>query len=307
MRSSLITRRTTGVSAERGANAAAKELGNVDLQFVEPADGSALTQKKDVDDLLSKDVKGIAISPKDPANQTPYLNSVAAKVNLITSDSDAANSNRLCYIGTDNHAAGVMAGGLLKEALPQRGQSHAVCRRRRRPRTHKTGFPAWKSAIKGTNIQVIGVRTDDTDRTRAKKNASDAIVSNPDLAAEVGIWSYNGPEIYSAVKDAGKQGKVKIVAFDQEADTMTGVKDGTIYGAVVQQPYQVRLPVHQDAGPARKRRQERHSCQQADYRSDNCDQKRQHRCLPCQPGEADGRFLMEPRSHSADRFGAARA
>lgn len=220
-----------------GANAAAKELGNVDLQFVEPADGSALTQKKDVDDLLSKDIKGIAISPKDPANQTPYLNSVAAKVNLITSDSDAAKSDRLCYIGTDNHAAGVMAGGLLKEALPQGGKVMLFVGAAD-AQNAQDRISGLEDAIKGTSIQVIGVRTDDTDRTRAKKNASDAIVSNPDLAAEVGIWSYNGPEIYSAVKDAGKQGKVKIVAFDQEADTMTGVKDGTIYGAVVQQPYQ---------------------------------------------------------------------
>ena len=54
----------------------------------------------------------------------------------------------------------------------------------------------------------------------------------------VGIWSYNGPAIYSAVKGAGKQGKIQIVAFDQEDDTMTGIKDGTIAGTIVQQPYQ---------------------------------------------------------------------
>ncbi len=112
----------------KGTEAAAKDLGNVSVQFVMPDDGTAATQKKDVDDLLAKGVKGIAISPVDPANETPYLNTVAAKTNLITSDSDAATSNRLCYIGTDNHAAGVMAGGLLKEALPKGGKDHGLCR-----------------------------------------------------------------------------------------------------------------------------------------------------------------------------------
>ena len=220
----------------KGVDAAAKEFG-ADVQFIEPADGSALTQKKDVDDLLTKGIKGIAISPKDPANQTAYLNTVAAQTNLLTSDSDAPKSNRLCYIGTDNHAAGVMAGGLLKEALPNGGKVMLFVGAAD-AQNAQDRIAGIQDAVKGTAIQIIGTRTDDADHARAKKNAADALVSTPDLAAEVGIWSYNGPAIYSAVKDAGKQGKIKIVAFDQEVDTMTGVKDGAIYGAVVQQPYQ---------------------------------------------------------------------
>jgi len=220
----------------KGVDAAAKEVG-ADVQFIEPADGSALTQKKDVDDLLAKGIKGIAISPKDPANQTAYLNTVAAQTNLLTSDSDAPKSNRLCYIGTDNHAAGVMAGGLLKEALPNGGKVLLFVGAAD-AQNAQDRIAGIQEAVKGTAIQILGVRTDDADHVRAKKNAADALVSTPDLAAEVGIWSYDGPAIYSAVKDAGKQGKIKIVAFDQEDDTMTGVKDGTIYGTVVQQPYQ---------------------------------------------------------------------
>jgi len=220
----------------KGVDAAAKEVG-ADVQFVEPSDGSAATQKQDVDDLLAKGVKGIAISPKDPANQTDYLNTVAAKTSLLTSDSDAPKSNRLCYIGTDNHAAGVMAGNLLKEALPSGGKVLLFVGAAD-AQNAQDRISGLEDAVKGTKIQIIGTRTDDADHARAKQNAADALVSTPDLAAEVGIWSYNGPAIYSAIKGANKQGKVKIVAFDQEDDTMTGIKDGTIYGAIVQQPYQ---------------------------------------------------------------------
>ena len=222
---------------KKGTDAASKELGNVDVQFVEPADGTAAMQKQNVDDLLAKGVQGIAISPVDPANETDYLNTVAAKTNLITSDSDAAASNRLCYIGTDNHAAGVMAGSLIKQSLPQGGKIMLFVGKSDAQNAHDriTGI---EEALKGSNIQVIDTRTDDTDHTRAKQNAADAIVSTPDLAGMVGIWSYNGPAIYNAVKGAGKQGKIKIIAFDQEEDTMTGIKDGTISGTIVQQPYQ---------------------------------------------------------------------
>jgi ribose transport system substrate-binding protein len=54
----------------------------------------------------------------------------------------------------------------------------------------------------------------------------------------VGIWSYNGPAIVNSVKTAGKTGKVKIVTFDEEDDTLQGIKDGIIDSTVVQNPYE---------------------------------------------------------------------
>ena len=220
-----------------GANAAAKELGTVDMQFVEPSDNSATTQISDVNDLLTKGVKGIAISPSDPANETNFLNTVASKTSLLTSDSDAPASNRLCYIGTDNHAAGVMAGGVIKQALPAGGKIMLFVGSKDAQNAHDR-ISGIQDALKGTNITIADIRTDNADHAAARTNAADAIVSHPDVVGMVGIWSYNGPAIYNAVKSAGKQGKIKIVAFDQEADTMTGIKDGAIFGAIVQQPYQ---------------------------------------------------------------------
>jgi ribose transport system substrate-binding protein len=53
----------------------------------------------------------------------------------------------------------------------------------------------------------------------------------------VGLFSYNTPNIYEAVKEAGKLGKVKIVGFDEDDTTLRGVQEGTIYATVVQSPY----------------------------------------------------------------------
>jgi len=221
----------------KGVEAAQKEMPGVNVQFVMPDDGTAATQKRDVDDLLAKGVKGIAISPVDPANATTYLNQVATKANLITTDSDAPASNRLCYLGTDNHAAGVMAGGLIKQALPGGGKIVLFVGQRdaQNAMDREKGI---RDALNGTNITILDVRTDDTDHARAKANAADALVKYPDVAALVGLWSYNGPAILSAVQDAGKVGKVKIVAFDQEDATISGLKSGAIFGTIVQQPYQ---------------------------------------------------------------------
>ncbi len=220
-----------------GASAAAKELPNVDMQFIEPSDNSGATQITDVNDLLTKGVKGIAISPSDPANETKFLNTVASQTSLLTSDSDAPNSNRLCYLGTDNHAAGVMAGGVIKQALPSGGKIMLFVGNKDAQNAHDR-IAGIQDALKGSNITIADVRTDNADHAVARTNAADAIVGHPDVVGMVGIWSYNGPAIYNAVKSAGKQGKIKIIAFDQEGDTMTGIKDGTIFGAIVQQPYQ---------------------------------------------------------------------
>ncbi len=104
--------------ARAGCEDAAKELGNVDVDFRIPSSGGVAEQQQILDDLLAKGVDGIAASPIDPANETDFLNKVADSTLFITTDSDAPKSKRVCYIGTDNEAAGVEAGKLIKEALP---------------------------------------------------------------------------------------------------------------------------------------------------------------------------------------------
>ena len=220
----------------KGVDKAAAETGD-NVQFVMPADGTAAAQITDVNDVIAKGVKGIAISPVDPTNETTNLNTWAGKVPLITSDSDAATSQRLCYIGTDNHAAGLMEGGLIKEAIPQGGKIMLFVGKSDAQNAHDR-ISGIQDALKGdAKYQIIDTRTDDTDHARAKANASDALVKYPDLACLVGIWSYNGPAIASAVKDANKIGKVQIVCFDQEQGTIDGLRSGAIYATVVQDPY----------------------------------------------------------------------
>lgn len=223
--------------ARAGCDAAAKELGNVDVDFRLPASGSAAEQTQILNDLVAGGVNGIAVSVDDPANETALLNKIASQTLLITTDSDAPKSKRVCYIGTDNVAAGVQVGDMIKECLPHGGKimmfvghidaQNAVER-----------VAGIKKAIKGSNIQIIDIRTDDTDAARAQKNAEDTLVKYPDIACLVGLWNYNGPAILNAVRKAGKVGQVKIVCFDDEADTLSGIASGAIYGTVVQNPFE---------------------------------------------------------------------
>ncbi|HEV8431364.1 MAG TPA: sugar-binding protein [Pyrinomonadaceae bacterium] len=223
--------------ARKGTEKAASEIPSIQVDFRIPADGTAAEQQRIIDDLLANGVQGIAISPVDPKNQTGMLNNAATRTLVVTQDSDAPDSSRTCYIGTDNVAAGRQAGQLVKEALPNGGKIMVFVGVLDAANAQQR-FQGLKEALNGSNVTIIDVRTDNTDRVRAKSNAADTLVNNPDIAGMVGLWSYNGPAILAAVREANKVDKVKIVAFDEEDETLNGVKDGAIYATVVQQPFE---------------------------------------------------------------------
>jgi ribose transport system substrate-binding protein len=223
--------------ARKGVEKADAELNDVSVEFRMPGEGTAAEQKRIIDDLISTGINGIAISPVDPDNQIQLINDTAKKALVITQDSDAPNSDRTLYIGTDNVAAGRQAGELIKEALPNGGKI-MVFVGKSDARNAVERFQGMKEALQGTKIEIIDLRTDDTDRARAKSNAADTLVKYPDVSALVGLWSYNGPAILNAVKDANKVGQVKIICFDEEDETLAGVKEGSIFATVVQQPFE---------------------------------------------------------------------
>jgi ribose transport system substrate-binding protein len=223
--------------ARRGVEKADAELADVDAEFRLVSDGTAAEQQRVVDDLLTKGVDGMAISPVDPQNQTALLDAAAKKTLVFTQDSDAPQTARSCYIGTDNVAAGRQAGQLIREALPD-GGSIMLFVGKLDAQNAKDRIAGIRDAIAGSKIKIIDVRTDDVDDVRAKANAADTLVRYPDIKGLVGLWSYNGPAILNAVREAGKIGKVQIVTFDEADETLRGITDGAIHATVVQQPFE---------------------------------------------------------------------
>ena len=223
--------------ARRGVEKADAELQDVDAEFRLTPDGTAGEQQRIVDDLLTKGVDAIAISPVDPQNQTAMINAAASRAMVFTQDSDAPQTNRVCYIGTDNVAAGRQAGQLIREAIPD-GGSIMLFVGKLDAQNAKERIQGIRETLAGSKVTIIDVRTDDVDDVRAKANAADTLVRYPDIKALVGLWSYNGPAILNAVREAGKLGRVRIVAFDEADETLRGISDGSIHATVVQQPFE---------------------------------------------------------------------
>jgi ribose transport system substrate-binding protein len=242
--------------AKAGCRDASKDLG-IEIEVKMPPERSATLQKQIVEDLLNSGIEGIAISPLDADNQTPWLNSIAEKLPLITHDSDAPQSNRRAYVGMDNYKAGRMCGQLVKEALPDgggviffiggMGQDNSKHRRqgvidelfdRKRPEPLNTSNYDLdlEKVLDSGKYQVL--RTILADGQNAKSKAADSINAYPEMKAMVGLFEYNPPGCYQALKQADKLGEIKIIGFDENDVTLQGIKDGTITGTIVQDPYQ---------------------------------------------------------------------
>ncbi|HKB42113.1 MAG TPA: substrate-binding domain-containing protein, partial [Gemmataceae bacterium] len=86
---------------------------------------------------------------------------------------------------------------------------------------------------------LYDTKYDYVDLAKAKNNAADVLtqLGDQDKVCLIGLWAYNPPAILNAVKEAGKEGKVHIVGFDEYDDTLQGIKDGSIVATVVQNPY----------------------------------------------------------------------
>jgi ribose transport system substrate-binding protein len=223
--------------AEAGVKKAQGELPDYDLQFKYPEQAAAAIQQRLMDDLVAAGVDAIMVSAVDPKTSTEALNRIGSQVPLFTTDSDAPDSNRIAYIGSSNTDAGKQAGEIALKAMPDGGQCIGF-----------VGLPGadnareriegMKATLAGSKVELIDVRGDDIDQTRAKRNVEDALAANPDIDCFVGFYSYNTPRIYEVLKESGKLGQVKVIAFDEDPITLGGVREGTIEGTVVQQPYE---------------------------------------------------------------------
>jgi len=239
------------IIAAAGVKAGGETFG-VDAQTFMPVEGIS-DQKRVIEDLLTRGIDGIAISPIDPSNQSDILNQAAKRTKLITHDSDAPASERLLYIGMDNYKGGIMCGKLVREAMPNGGtvmlfigrleQDNSKSRRQGcidgilgRTEDPKR-FDPPSDVIEENGFKILGTLTDNFDRAKAKANVEDTLAKYPDIGGLVGLFVYNPPLILEVLSQANKLGKVKVIAFDEDDATLAGIQKGTVHGTVVQNPY----------------------------------------------------------------------
>jgi ribose transport system substrate-binding protein len=192
------------------------------------------------------DIAAVAISVIQADNQSivDEMKKLQAKgVKLITVDGDVNRDTfrdaRPYYIGTDNIVGGRVLGTATKALLQAKGLKEggyaqfAGFTDNDNARNRMNGV---KEAIGDTYTERDRM-ADDMDHPRARDNVRNATQNHKDLAALIGIWSYNAPAIADVVAAGGSRDKYVVATFDAAPLAIGHMEKGNIDVMVVQNPF----------------------------------------------------------------------
>jgi len=212
-----------------------------------------------VDDLLTRGVAAIAISPSNAPAMGNLIKRRSPDVPVMTIDADFIADDRglrQTYLGTDNYLMGVKMAEHAARLKPSGG---TVCLQLGNVaadniNARAAGFRDTIAGMKGTDrltgqngwseIQGCPVFTNDQ-ADLANQQMADTFIANPDLDAFilVGGWAQFAPQAYAQVTDQVmdklKRKKLIIVAGDTLPPQMEALKAGRSHVQVGQRPFEM--------------------------------------------------------------------
>jgi ribose transport system substrate-binding protein len=233
--------------ARDGCEARAKELGNVTCMYIGPVEHEATTQAQIIEDLITQGVDGLAISVSDIAAATTVIDrATEAGIAVITFDSDAPDSTRTAYVGTDNKLFGQDLGKLLLQVAPEGGTYGMISGGAAAPNL-ALRVDGVREALAGSNwTEVPGSPTfSNDDIALAVQQMGDLKTANPDIKAivPVGGWPMFAPDGWKNFVDQYKadvdSGALALVVADTLPQQLELLKEGYAHGLVGQRPYEM--------------------------------------------------------------------
>ncbi len=206
-------------------------------------DGSAqwdvAVQRPLIDSVGASRPAGLLISPVDTRALTPSLAQVqnaGTKVVLVdTAVSDA--SVGVSRISSDNEAGGRTAAKALAELMGDKGSAVVI--------SVKPGVSTTDARIKGFTeemkadhpaIVLLPVLYDDDLPATAASQVQATLAAHPDLGGVFAGNTNTAQGVATGLQAAGRQGGVKVAAFDAEPDEVTALKNGALDVLVAQDP-----------------------------------------------------------------------
>ncbi|WP_439602254.1 substrate-binding domain-containing protein [Devosia sp.] len=212
-----------------------------------------------VQDLISKGVAGIAISPSNAPAMANMLKAAAPTMPIMTIDADllpADKALRKTYFGTNNYDMGV---GMATELMKLKPTGGTVCLQlgnvaAANINERAAGFRDTIAGAKGTErlnnsngwTEAEGCPTyTNDDIPTANQQMADVFTAQPNLTAFVlvGGWAQFGPQAYAQntdqVMDKLKSGDLVIIAGDTLPPQTQAFREGRSQFQIGQRPYQM--------------------------------------------------------------------
>lgn len=233
---SIVTQVPFWVDHKQALEDFSAETGST-TEFIGPPDFNVEAQAQQLDELTARRPAGIMLFLGDVDALTPGINrAVDEEIPVITIISDAPESKRLAHFGIDGRAAGRVGARLLADAIGGEGEvilgTFPAPNVLERVEGYKEEF-----AENYPDIEVVEEVNDRADPSFAPEAYAAAISANPNVVGIGGTDGDSGLGAARAVKEAGREGEIKIAAFDRNDDMLAELDAGTIEATVVQKSY----------------------------------------------------------------------
>lgn len=224
-----------------GVQSEAKKLGaSVNITGGDQWDASVQTPI--VNSVTAQHPDGVLIAPNDTqAMIAPLKQLTGAGIKLVLVDTGLNdNSFAESFITSDNEAGGKLAADTLASLIGGKGSVFVM--------NVKPGISTTDARAKGfieemqakyPNIKVLDTQYNNDDAAKAASITTSELSSHPDLA---GVFATNvqGAEgTATGLKQAGKEGSVKVIGFDAGPKQVGDLESGVVQGLIAQEPYQI--------------------------------------------------------------------
>jgi ribose transport system substrate-binding protein len=222
-----------------GLTRSASQLG-VQAEMVGPDTFDPKAEHDQFLNVISQKPTGILVSAADPNLMNGDIDSAISQgIPVVTIDSDAPQSKRLTFIGTDNYKAGLMGGKVLARQLKFRGavtvftmpEQHNL---QERLQGYKDAFEAYPQ------IKITELVDAKGDPKVVFDKTTEMIDKNIRAEAIVCLVSFACPQVAQVLDQKKVTGKV-VMAMDTDDKTLVGIQKGLITATIGQKPFTMAL------------------------------------------------------------------
>src|SRR3954447_23315625 len=222
-----------------GAQAEAKAKG-VSLDFQGPNEFDASQQTPIVNAVAAKKPDAVLVAPTDTKAMFAPIKQLAdsgSKVVFVDTTLDDPSMG-VSQIASDNLKGGEVAAQALAKLIGGKGKVMVVNVKPGISTTDARG-QGFEQGAKAAGLDYIGQQYDDDDPAKAASIVSATLSKNPDLKGIFAANLFSAEGAATALKQAGKLGKVKIVGFDAGPKQVQDLKAGLVQALIAQQPAQI--------------------------------------------------------------------
>lgn len=226
-------------AANKGAQEAATELGDIEVIYTGPTAATAEAQIEVVNSLIAQQVDAIAISANDPDALVPALQRAMQRgIKVISFDSGVAPEGRQIHLNpSDTNLIGETIIKLAADYLPDGGDVAILS-----AASTATNQNAWIEAAKAVlpekfpKINLVATVYGDDDSVKSTDEAKGLIASYPDLKAIIAPTTVGVVAAAQVVTDQGLIGKINVTGLALPSEFKQFIDNGASQAVALWNP-----------------------------------------------------------------------